>query len=376
MSQSFDALMELDAYSTPAEKKHQCLVPAIVEALASHYERCKFYKIWCDKNEFDPAKTLTNLADIPFLPVNIFKRLYLHSIDDASTLRVLKSSATSSQTPSQVPLDRITRDRQMRVLTSCLTHIIGAKRRPFIVLDAKPSDDHSQSTELSARVAGLRGYLMASSRTYYVLKYQNGVPVLDSDALTQAIEEIAANGEEFCFLGYTFVLYQHVVRVLHSKGVRFSLPDSTYLLHFGGWKKLEPQKVDKAQLNRETSDLFGIPTSNICDIYGFTEQLGVIYPDDAEGIKRTPVYAEALVRDPVTLELVPDGETGLLEFITPVPYSYPGIVVLTDDMGRIVSREPSSNGWCGTGFEIVGRAKNAEIRGCGDTLPDRVYQVV
>lgn len=375
MNPCFDTLMGLDAYSTPAEMKSRYLVPAVMEALVSHNARCEYFKIWCAKKKFDPNDSLADLAGIPFLPVNIFKRLYLHSIDDTRTLRVLKSSATSSQIPSQVPLDRITRDRQMRVLTSSLTHLIGGKRRPFIVFDTEPSSDRAPSAQLSARAAGLRGYLMASSRTFYVLKYQDGVPVLDSDALARAIEEINANTEEFCLLGYTFVLYQHVVRVLHSKGIRFSLPESTFLLHFGGWKKLENQKVSKSQLNHETSEIFGIPASNICDIYGFTEQLGVIYPDDAEGIKRTPVFAEVLVRDPITLETVPDGESGLLEFITPVPHSYPGIVVLTDDMGRIVSREPSSNGWCGTGFEIQGRAENAEIRGCGDTLPDRVYHV-
>lgn len=375
MNDHFDALMKLHPYSAPPAKKYSHLIPAIGEALVSHYKRCEFYRNWCRKKNFDPRKPITDLADIPYLPVNIFKRLALHSTDDADVLKVLKSSATSSQTPSQVPLDKITRDRQMRVLASCLKHIIGSARRPFIVLDAKPSADHSRSSELSARVAGLRGYLMASSRTYYALKYENGVPVLDMDTLTQAIEELKANGDEFCLVGYTFILYQYVVRALQANRTRFSFPENTLLIHFGGWKKLENQKVSKAQLNRETSEVFGMPSANICDIYGFTEQLGVIYPDDAEGIKRTPVFAEVLVRDPVTLEPMSDGEVGLLEFVTPLPHSYPGVVVLTDDMGRIMSRGPSANGWCGTGFEIVGRAKNAEIRGCGDTLPDRVYQV-
>ncbi len=375
MSEHFDLLFELHPFATPSSIKYDHLIPAVMEALTSHYNRCELYRIWCRKKNFDPRDPIGELADIPYLPVNIFKRLRLHSIDDADVLRVLKSSATSSQTPSHVPLDKITRDRQMRVLATSLKQIIGNARRPFIVFDAQPSADNAGISELSARVAGLRGYLMAASRTYYVLKYENSLPILDLDVMSQAIDEIKSKGEQFCLLGYTFILYQYVIRKLLTRGVRFTFPDNTYLIHFGGWKKLESKRVDKVQLNREAADVFGIPTTNICDIYGFTEQLGAIYPDDPEGIKRTPVFAEVLVRDPITFEPIPDGKVGLLEFITPLPHSYPGIAVLTDDMGRILSRESSTNGWCGTAFEIVGRAKNAEIRGCGDTLPDRVYQV-
>ena len=51
-------------------------------------------------------------------------------------VRVLKSSATSSQTPSRVVLDRVTRDRQMRTLAFLLSALMGSARRPFVVLDA------------------------------------------------------------------------------------------------------------------------------------------------------------------------------------------------------------------------------------------------
>ena len=88
-----------------------------------------------------------------------------------------------------------------------------------------------------------------------------------------------------------------------------------------------------------------------------------------------PVYSEVIVRDPVTLESLPDGMPGLLEFITPLPHSYPGIALLLDDMGRIVSRDRKQGGRYGTRFEVLGRAQGSEIRGCGDTLPEQIYQV-
>ena len=56
-----------------------------------------------------------------------------------------------------------------------------------------------------------------------------------------------------------------------------------------------------------------------------------------------------------------------MEFITPIPHSYPGNVVLTDDMG-IIESEPCPYGRPGQRFRITGRMKKAEVRGCGDIL--------
>jgi len=45
------------------------------------------------------------------------------------------------------------------------------------------------------------------------------------------------------------------------------------------------------------------------------------------------------------------------------------MAVLLDDLGRVVTRAAGPDGAGGTGFEVVGRAPQAEPRGCGDTLP-------
>ena len=232
----------------------------------------------------------------------------------------------------------------------------------------------SADRQLSARVAGMRGYLMAATEQEYALRRDGDRLLLDRDKVLAAVRRWAAEGKPFCLLGYTYVLYEYVVRPLREQGIRIELPPSTFVVHFGGWKNLRQQAVTKPVLTDHTAEVFGLAAGSIVDIYGFTEQLGVIYPDDSQGVKRTPTYAEVLVRDPRTLEIVPDGAAGLLEFVCPLPHSYPGIAVLLDDMGRIVSRDPGGDGWQGTGFEIVGRAEGAEVRGCGDTLPGQIYE--
>ena len=363
MPSATDDLLSLPPYGVPPEAKTAALLAAVRETISHYYVNCPPYARWCRQEGFEPSQPIKSVADVPFLPVGIFKRMFLASVPEAEIVRVLASSGTSGQTPSRIPLDQITRNRQMKALGAILAHRLGAERRPFLILDAPPDRAVADDRELSARVAGMRGYLMAATEQEYALTRDGNRLVLDRDKVRAAIARWTAAGKSFCLLGYTFLLYEHVIRPLAESGERIELPRSTFVVHFGGWKKLQRQAVSKAVLNERAAAVFGLPAASIVDIYGFTEQLGVVYPDGLDGVKRVPTYAEVLVRDPRSLEVVPDGEVGLLEFVCPLPHSYPGVAVLLDDMGRVVCREP------GTGFEIVGRAEKAEPRGCGDTLP-------
>ena len=366
MTSATDDLLSLPPYGVPVEAKTAALLAAVREQIAHYVEHCPPYARWLRRQGFNPNISIHSPADVPFLPVSIFKRLYLSSVPESQVVRVLASSGTSSQVPSRIPFDQTTRNRQMKALAAILSHRLGGRRRPYLVLDAPADESLHAGRQLSARVAGMRGYLMAATEQEHVLCRDDDRLLLDRDKLLAAVRRWTAEDKPFCLLGHTHVLYECAVRPLHEQGLRIELPPSTFVIHFGGWKKLRQQAVTKPVLTELAAEVFGLAAGSIVNIYGFTEQLGVVYPDDPKGVKRTPTYAEVLVRDPRTLEVVPDGTAGLLEFVCPLPQSYPGVAVLLDDVGRIVARDP-------TGFEIVGRAERAEPRGCGDTLPRQVY---
>lgn len=372
MSSAMDRLLALPPFDVEDALKNEALSAAMAESLKHHYEHCAPYRRWCEKQRFIADRPLEDLASVPFLPVGIFKRMELSSVTPSEVVRILTSSATSSQIPSRVVIDQVTRHRQMRALTAILTAILGGRRRPFVVLDAAPRADAQGGQELSARAAGMRGYLMAATTKHYVLRDAKPAPTLDADLLFATVERLRATGEPFCFLGYTYMLYRSVILPLHEKGVRLNLPPNVSVLHFGGWKKLREQAVDRTLLNARTADVLGIPVRNIRDVYGFTEQLGVVYPDRGDGIREIPTYAEVMVRDPRTLRPAAEGETGLLEFLCPLPHGYPGVAVLVDDIGRMTPYRNDA-GAVRRGFEVLGRAERAEPRGCGDTLPAAVY---
>ena len=87
--------------------------------------------------------------------------------------------------------------------------------------------------------------------------------------------------------------------------------------------------------------------------------MGINYPDCEAGWKHVPSYSEVLVRDESNHSLMKDHEIGLLQFFSPIPHSYPGNVVLTDDLGFMDSGKCQ----CGLNtkrFKIVGRCNVRE----------------
>lgn len=359
----FDNLLNYPPFSVQDDIKESILKKALKEEFDYHYKMCLLYQNYCKKQNFTPSSKEFAYEDLPFLPVNIFKEMLLSSLPSKQNYQLIRSSATSSQKPSSVVLDQITKTRQVKTLSWLLSDLLGNKRLPFIIFDAQ--EDPKSKNDLSARNAAIRGFLIGSSSHFFAL---------EGLALEINIKELEKNlakfeDQEIILFGYTYIIFHNVAKVLAEKGKTFNLSKAK-IIHIGGWKKLQNEAVTKDCFNQTLSEVFGVKKENIIDIYGFTEQLGLIYPDFGEEFKRCPIVSEIIVRDPTTLKPVRDGEVGLLEFITPLPHSYPGIAILTDDLGKIVSRDKSKNNRFGTAFKVIGRAKEAELRGCGDVLSE------
>lgn len=359
----FDTLLTYKPFSVPDKIKQPLLMGALKEEFEYHYQMCAQYRKYCQKQRFTPPLNNFSYQNLPYLPVSIFKEIVLNSLPQRN-FQIIHSSATSSQKPSSVALDQTTKTRQIKSLSWLLSDLLGNKRLPFIIFDAKESPIIADEY-LSARNAAIRGFLIAALSYAYAMK---GSPMqLDLMQLERSISEL--NGQELVLFGYTYVIYHQVLKKLQEKGKKFSLPNAK-LIHIGGWKKLQNESITKDAFNLTVNKVFGLPINNIIDAYGFTEQLGLIYFDYGNESKRCPIIAEVLIRDPISLKPVNDGELGLIELITPLPHSYPGIAILTDDLGRIISREKSEKNRYGTAFEVIGRAKETDMRGCGDILAE------
>lgn len=358
-----DDLLKLAPFTQPSEDTDVLFLEAMKASMAYRAEMEPLFDRWLKAQSIDLAQ-INRIVDFPFFPSSIFKHVQFG--ENSTVARTLQSSGTTSQLKSIIRLDSTTSRRQTKVLTKILSALLGKSRRPFLILDVEPNTNTNDHT-LSARIAGMSGYLMAAKTRTFVGSDTDGVIALNHGLLTAACEKLSANNAPPVIIGYTYMVFQ----LLLESGIDFRemLPAGTSLLHFGGWKKLKDRRVPKHEFNNRIHDVTGIPLSEIFDIYGFTEQLGAVYPSVGNSPAKVPAYSRVIVRNPTTLRPAPDGETGLLQFLCPIPNSYPGQSLLNDDLGAGIL---SDNG-CYNEFYIRGRPDNAVARGCGDTLPKGLY---
>ncbi len=369
-----DALLSAPPYGLPAKEKQALLLAALKHAYRHHFVSCAAYRHYCERRGFALNQAFTDITELPYLPVQAFKENagLLRSVAPAQITTRLSSSATSG-VASSVDIDKVTAKRQVRALSAVIGEVLGQKRRPFLVLDVDPRT--AGPGGLGARSAAVRGFLnLAREASYFMEAEAGGLLTLKEGDFAAALNLHSSGNEPVAVFGFTYVLYAHAVLPLLKSGRSFRLPRGSHVIHIGGWKKLADQQVSKAEFNQTMERVFGVPSTHVIDFSGFTEQMGVTYPDGPDGSKFTPAFADVIVRDPSTFKPLPDGREGLLEFVTPLPNSYPGIAVLTDDVGVITERDATVGAWHGTRFQIIGRAKKAEIRGCGDIMGEKVVK--
>lgn len=363
-----DYLLKQEPFSIEISEKHDLFCDAMHQSFLYHYNNNQLFKNLCDNQNFKVSNRVDDLSKYPFIPVTIFKEKNLSSVKSENINRTLTSSATSG-IPSKIPLDSITAKRQTIVSSKVMTNYLGNNRREFLVLDENPLLHNTQL--ISARAAATRGFLILSNAAEYALSHKDDKLILNIDKLASQLEKLLETGKEICIFGFTYILYKNVVEKLLKKNISFQLPNNSKIVHIGGWKKLESEKVSKEKFLKDLNDTFNVSEDCIVDFYGFTEQMGLLYANCGISPKTTPAYSEIIIRNFQTLQPVKDGDEGLIQILTPLPNSYPGISILTEDVGRIISRG-NLNGRNGTHFEIIGRASESEVRGCGDIMSEYV----
>ena len=78
---------------------------------------------------------LPGYEKLPFLPVRLFKEFELRSCEKDEIVKTMTSSGTTGQQVSRIFLDRETSSAQQKCLTKIVSHFIGTKRVPMLILD-------------------------------------------------------------------------------------------------------------------------------------------------------------------------------------------------------------------------------------------------
>ena len=165
------------------------------------------------------------------------------------------------------------------------------------------------------------------------------------------------------------MVWQHFYKELLKTDYRPDLSRAV-LIHGGGWKKLLNESVSTNEFKKCLNDICGIKVDKIHDYYGMVEQTGSIYMECEYGHLHTPIFSDIIIRRAFDFSIAEKGEKGIIQVVSILPRSYPGHSLLTEDEGILLGEDDCLCGRLGKYFKIVGRLKNAEIRGCSDTYAE------
>jgi hypothetical protein len=351
---TFHELLEAPQYSLTQPEKEEILLLQL-NALTQHHR--------AGSPEYDRLVSVlhpgferaTSLAEVPYIPVGLFKSHRLCSVPEHQVFKTMVSSGTTGQQVSQVFLDVKTAQRQTAALSRIMTHILGPERLPMILVESAALVKDRQ--RFSARAAGVLGMMNFGRQHFYALDEQMR---LNENGLLAFLEKFGH--QPFLVFGFTFMVWQYFFLPLANSGVDLS---RGLLVHSGGWKKLQDMAITNEEFKRRFHEKTGL--ARIYNFFGMVEQVGSVYLEGEDGYLYAPNFADVVIRDPATWREAPIGQPGVIQVLSVLPLSYPGHSILTEDLGVLHGVDDSSCGRCGKYFSVLGRVPKAELRGCSDT---------
>ncbi len=352
-------LFQQPAFGLRQNDKEAMLLPLLCALTTHHRDKCDAYRRITDVTAPDFAQAQT-LADLPYLPISLFKHRRLRSIPAQDVRTTVKSSGTTGTGVSQIDLDPDNARLSSRALNCIMRSVTGNERWPMLIIDC-PAALHNQQG-LGARASAILGLMPQGRDPCFAL----------NDDFSLATERVAAflqknAGSKILIYGFTFIIWQFFLPQCAHKGFDLS---NGILLHSGGWKKLQDSAVSPQDFKARLKQAAGI--TRVMNFYGMAELPGTIFLENADGLLSVPSFADVIIRDPVTFLPLPNGQTGLIQILSLLPHSYPGHSLLTEDMGLIESVDSGIDGRWGKNIKIMGRAPRASLRGCSDVLAAKI----
>lgn len=352
----YKKLLARGPYSLAGVDKRALYTEWLSELTAHHSRRCAAYGRLLDSLGVQ-ADRIMKEEDIPLLPIGLFKDMELLSIPSEQVFKIMTSSGTKGQKVSKVFLDTETAGYQQIALANIGEDFWGRERLPFLVIDSP--DVLKNRAMFSARGAGILGFSIFSSGICYALDREMRLDIKAVEAFLNRYE-----GKQILVFGFTYMIWKYLYEVLAGQGKRLNLENGV-LVHGGGWKKLESQSVSSREFKERIFRVTGI--SRIHNYYGMAEQTGCIYMECPWGHLHASVYSDIITRRAEDFGLCDYGEKGIIQVLSPLPFSYPGHSILTEDEGIILGEDDCPCGRLGKYVQVTGRIRQAQVRGCSDT---------
>jgi hypothetical protein len=345
-------------------------------ALALELFRLQFlhnhpYRQICEARGLVPS-AIENWTQIPAVPTAAFREFEMTCLPVTGRTAVFHSSGTSGQQPGR----HFHSAASLAVYEASLwpwfrAHVLPDLRftsgdlRVAILTPPAAQAPHSSLVHMFENV---QRELRADNSAFHGRVQSDGSWSLDFDAVQRTLRSACDSATPLILLGTAFS-FVHLLDYLAQQELRFQLPPGSRVMETGGYKN-RSRSLPRAELHALITKQLGIPLSHIVSEYGMSELSSQAY-DGVSAVKcevsgaaarntqyagrvfHFPPWARVQIISPETGLEVGESETGLIR-VFDLANVYSVLALQTEDLG--IRRSD--------GFELVGRAANAEPRGC------------
>jgi hypothetical protein len=329
------------------------------------------YRRLCDARGIRPDR-IEHWTNIPSVHTSAFKELDLTSLAPADRTTTFMSSGTTAQMRS-----RHFHDSESLALyeTSLLSwfepHLLPERATPSDESALGPSDDlpmliltpppaSAPGSSLVHMMETVRRAFGSRDSQFVGRVDAQGCWTVDIETALFAIRKSMCGNRPIALLGTAFN-FVHLLDHFAANNMRYRLAQGSRVMETGGYKG-QSREVPKGELHALITRHLGIAPEHIITEYGMSELSSQAY-DGVSGIAgerwfRFPPWARSQVISPETGLEVAEGETGLLRLFD-LANVRSAMAIQTDDLA--IRR--------GDAFELMGRATQAEARGCSLMSP-------
>lgn len=349
-----------------AETPTQEFAALAVELFQAQVRANAGYRAWCLRRGIRPEAVL-DWRDIPAVPAAAFKELELTSIPSEERTAAFHSSGTTGQERSR----HFHHAESLALYEASLRpwferHLLGdwdeladksrfdvGGRLPFLALTPPP--EAATQSSLVHMLAVVRHDFGAADSLFAGRAAPDGSWEVDLERTLFALRKSMCANRSLVLLGTAFN-FVHLLDHLAANNIRYRLAEGSRVMETGGYKG-RSRELTRTELHALLTRHLGVPARRIVTEYGMSELGSQAYAlratDEAAGHFRFPPWARARVISPETDREVAEGETGLVRVLD-LANVWSVLAVQTQDLA--VRR--------GEGFELLGRARQAEPRGC------------
>jgi hypothetical protein len=318
------------------------------------------YRRYCEKRGITP-ENISSWDRIPALPTDAFKAMELAVLPSHTLRTFMTSGTTNPEERGKVHYDEGGLELMDATIYEAASAFLFPDRVKTTILIIAPSPDLVPQMIMAYGMNRLIEYFGTSKSRFLIGKEGFDINVLIDELRRSETEGFPIT---ICGGSFGFVNFFDACRERNS---RFRLPPGSRILDAGGFKG-RSREVKRDEFVSDCEQSLGIARDYCVNLLGMTEISSQFYDNVLRNAhkgrslpkaKINPPWTRTLVVDPDTLEPLPPGKVGLLRHFDLANRGHI-LAIQTDDLGKMIPE----------GFEIYGRVKEGEARGCSLTIDE------